>query len=133
MFDNFTGAPVFVSTVNVSWNGYGPVSSMIDNSHFRSPGLMVNSRFMGTSMQALASGVVTDGTAKLARIDGYNIAGKTGTAQKLVGGHYSHSDHFASFIGFLPSRNPALAIVGAALVLAAMVWRVLAGQRARAT
>lgn len=66
MFDNFTGAPVFVSTVNVTWTGFGPVSSMIDNSHFRSPGLMVNTRFMGTSVQALASGVVTDATANLA-------------------------------------------------------------------
>jgi membrane peptidoglycan carboxypeptidase len=55
--------------------------------------------------------VVTDGTAKRARIDGYSIAGKTGTAQKLIKGRYSHSDHFASFIGFLPSRNPSLAIV----------------------
>jgi cell division protein FtsI (penicillin-binding protein 3) len=56
-------------------------------------------------------GVVTDGTAKRAQIDGYTIAGKTGTAQKLINGRYSHSDHYASFIGFLPSRNPALAIV----------------------
>jgi cell division protein FtsI (penicillin-binding protein 3) len=55
--------------------------------------------------------VVTDGTAKRARIDGYTVAGKTGTAQKLIKGRYSHSDHFASFIGFLPSRDPALAIV----------------------
>jgi len=55
--------------------------------------------------------VVTDGTAKRARIDGYTVAGKTGTAQKLIKGRYSHSDHFASFVGFLPSRNPALAIV----------------------
>jgi cell division protein FtsI (penicillin-binding protein 3) len=55
--------------------------------------------------------VVTDGTAKRARLEGYTIAGKTGTAQKLIKGRYSHSDHFASFVGFLPSRNPALAIV----------------------
>jgi cell division protein FtsI (penicillin-binding protein 3) len=55
--------------------------------------------------------VVTDGTAKRAKIDGYTGAGKTGTAQKLIKGRYSHSDHFASFIGFLPSRDPALAIV----------------------
>ena len=55
--------------------------------------------------------VVTDGTAKRARIDGFTVAGKTGTAQKLIKGRYSHSDHFASFVGFLPSRNPTLAIV----------------------
>jgi len=56
-------------------------------------------------------GVVTDGTAKRARIEGYTIAGKTGTSQKLINGRYSHSDHYASFVGFLPSRHPELAIV----------------------
>jgi cell division protein FtsI (penicillin-binding protein 3) len=56
-------------------------------------------------------GVVTDGTAKRAQLPGYTIAGKTGTAQKLIDGRYSHSDHNASFIGFMPSRAPELAIV----------------------
>jgi cell division protein FtsI (penicillin-binding protein 3) len=55
--------------------------------------------------------VVTDGTAKRAAIDGFTVAGKTGTAQKLINGRYSHSDHYASFVGFVPSRNPALAMV----------------------
>jgi len=55
--------------------------------------------------------VVTDGTAKRAQIPGYTIAGKTGTAQKLINGRYSHSDHNASFVGFIPSRAPELAIV----------------------
>jgi len=55
--------------------------------------------------------VVARGTAKKAQIPGYTVAGKTGTAQKVVNGHYSHSDHMASFVGFMPSRNPALAIV----------------------
>jgi hypothetical protein len=62
MFDNFTGAPAFVATVNVTWQGYGPSSTIIDNSHFRSAGLVVNTRFTGSSIQALASGVITDGT-----------------------------------------------------------------------
>jgi cell division protein FtsI (penicillin-binding protein 3) len=55
--------------------------------------------------------VVIDGTAKRARIEGFTVAGKTGTAQKLIDGQYSHSDHYASFVGFVPSRDPALAIV----------------------
>jgi cell division protein FtsI (penicillin-binding protein 3) len=55
--------------------------------------------------------VVSDGTAKRAQIPGYTIAGKTGTAQKLIDGRYSHSDHNASFVGFIPSRAPELAIV----------------------
>jgi cell division protein FtsI (penicillin-binding protein 3) len=55
--------------------------------------------------------VVERGTAKRAKIPGYTIAGKTGTAQKIVNGRYSHSDHVASFVGFVPSRRPALTMV----------------------
>jgi membrane peptidoglycan carboxypeptidase len=55
--------------------------------------------------------VVERGTARAAQISGYTIAGKTGTAAKLVNGHYSHSDYNASFVGFLPSRDPAVTII----------------------
>ena len=63
------------------------------------------------AVTTIMEGVVTDGTAKRARIDGFTVAGKTGTAQKLINGQYSHSDHFASFVGFVPSQNPVLAMV----------------------
>ena len=56
-------------------------------------------------------GVVERGTARAAQIPGYTIAGKTGTAAKLVNGHYSHSEYNASFVGFLPSRDPAVTII----------------------
>lgn len=55
--------------------------------------------------------VVERGTATLAQIPGYRIAGKTGTASKLVGGRYSASENNVSFVGFLPSRNPVVAII----------------------
>ena len=55
--------------------------------------------------------VVERGTATAAKIDGYTIAGKTGTAAKVVNGVYSKSDYNTSFVGFLPSRKPALAII----------------------
>ena len=55
--------------------------------------------------------VVERGTARAAQIEGYTIAGKTGTAAKLVNGHYQKSDYNASFVGFVPSRNPALTIL----------------------
>jgi len=57
--------------------------------------------------------VVERGTAKRALMtdEGFTIAGKTGTAQKLENGHYSHSDHFGSFVGFVPSRNPSIAMI----------------------
>jgi len=63
------------------------------------------------TLTGIMEDVVTSGTAKRAQIPGYTIAGKTGTAQKLIDGRYSHADHYASFVGFLPSRAPELAIV----------------------
>ena len=55
--------------------------------------------------------VVERGTATFAQIDGYTIAGKTGTSHKLENGRYSQTDFNASFVGFLPSRAPVVAII----------------------
>jgi cell division protein FtsI/penicillin-binding protein 2 len=55
--------------------------------------------------------VVERGTGTFAQIPGYVVAGKTGTASKLVGGRYSATENNASFAGFVPSRQAALAIV----------------------
>jgi cell division protein FtsI/penicillin-binding protein 2 len=56
--------------------------------------------------------VVEEGTAMRARIPGYTVAGKTGTAKKLVNGSYrGHSDYNVSFVGFVPSRQPVFTIV----------------------
>ena len=63
------------------------------------------------TLTTIMESVVTDGTAKLARIDGYTVAGKTGTASKLINGRYSASENNVSFVGFVPSRKPALAII----------------------
>ena len=55
--------------------------------------------------------VAEEGTARLARVPGYRVAGKTGTTEKLVNGRYSNTDHNATFVGFVPSRRPALTIL----------------------
>jgi cell division protein FtsI (penicillin-binding protein 3) len=55
--------------------------------------------------------VVERGTATTAKIEGYTIAGKTGTAAKVVNNAYSKSDYNTSFVGFIPSRKPALAVI----------------------
>ena len=55
--------------------------------------------------------VVTDGTAKNARLVSYTVAGKTGTADKLVNGRYSASQQNVSFVGFVPSRDPVLTVI----------------------
>ena len=63
------------------------------------------------TLTAIMEEVVNRGTGTRARIPGFTVAGKTGTAQKVVDGQYSRSDYNASFIGFAPSREPAFAIV----------------------
>jgi cell division protein FtsI (penicillin-binding protein 3) len=63
------------------------------------------------ALTTIMEGVVERGTAKLAQIDGYTIAGKTGTATKLMNGRYSTSENNVSFVGFVPSREPAVAII----------------------
>lgn len=54
--------------------------------------------------------VVADGgTAPLARIPGYRVAGKTGTAHKLEGGRYVNK-YVSSFIGFAPASDPRFVV-----------------------
>jgi cell division protein FtsI (penicillin-binding protein 3) len=64
------------------------------------------------TLTELLEGVVRQGTGRRAAIPGYRVAGKTGTAQKVdATGKYSMVDHVASFVGFVPSREPALVIL----------------------
>ena len=62
------------------------------------------------SMTNMLEGVVLRGTGGSAKVSGYHIAGKTGTAKKVLpgGGGYTANEYFASFGGFGPLRDPAL-------------------------
>ena len=63
-------------------------------------------------IKKILTGVIEEGTGKLAKVSGFSAAGKTGTAQKVeANGSYSHSKFVASFIGFSPAEDPLLAIV----------------------
>lgn len=55
--------------------------------------------------------VVARGTGRRAQVPGYTVAGKTGTAEKLIEGQYSSYDHNASFVGFVPSDRPRLVVL----------------------
>ncbi len=63
-------------------------------------------------MKKMMEGVVLFGTARRAILEGYTIAGKTGTAQKVEPGTgaYSKTKYVASFIGFTPVNTPAITI-----------------------
>ncbi|MFT5130032.1 MAG: cell division protein FtsI (penicillin-binding protein 3) [Rhodothermales bacterium] len=62
-------------------------------------------------IQAMKS-VTLDGTGKNARVEGYEVAGKTGTAEMLVNGSYKgHGQYYASFVGFVPADDPAFVLL----------------------
>jgi len=80
--------------------------------------------------------VVTDGTGKRTRLVSYNVAGKSGTANKLVNGRYSEAQQNVSFVGFVPSRDPQFTIIvmvdsprvggDTGGVIAAPIWKRIA-------
>ena len=54
---------------------------------------------------------VNEGTGKNARVQGFNVAGKTGTARKLLDGEYTSKAHMALFAGIMPADAPQLVSV----------------------
>ncbi len=72
----------------------------------------VVSTMTAAQMKKMMEGVVLFGTARRAILEGYTIAGKTGTAQKVEPGTgvYSKTKYVASFIGFTPVNTPAITI-----------------------
>jgi cell division protein FtsI (penicillin-binding protein 3) len=71
----------------------------------------VTSPETAAEMTAIMEAVVEEGTGKEARLQDFTVAGKTGTANKNKNGHYLEHDYNVSFVGFVPSRKPALTII----------------------
>jgi stage V sporulation protein D (sporulation-specific penicillin-binding protein) len=67
----------------------------------------VSSRELRQAMER----VIEEGTGKTAFIEGYHLAGKTGTSQKSVGGRVSSDSYIASFIGYGPADTPRLLVL----------------------
>ncbi len=78
-----------------------------------SPTRRVVSEETAAAMRAMLANVITSGTGTEAAIDGYTVAGKTGTAKKpdLERGGYEAGAYMASFAGFVPAEDPKLATI----------------------
>ena len=66
---------------------------------------------VAAELRKMLEGVLAEGgTAEEVQVPGYTLAGKTGTAQKVVGNTYSDTKYVASFVGFAPAEDPQLLV-----------------------
>ncbi len=72
--------------------------------------LVLSSATARSVRDMLEMAVQKGGTAPLARVPGYRVAGKTGTAHKLEDGKYLPKSYISSFVGFAPVSDPRLVI-----------------------
>jgi len=72
----------------------------------------VISSYTAAEMRAMMQKVVLEGTGRLAILEGYSSAGKTGTAQKVdpATGAYSKTKYIGSFAGLAPVNNPQIVV-----------------------
>jgi cell division protein FtsI (penicillin-binding protein 3) len=88
-----------------------PTILKIGPDHPLAPGKRVFTAETSYKMRALLRLVVMKGTGRKADAPGYRIGGKTGTAQKLINGHYSQTINLTSFAGVFPMDDPRYVIV----------------------
>jgi cell division protein FtsI/penicillin-binding protein 2 len=61
-------------------------------------------------LREMLEGVLEPGGTASVQVPGYVLAGKTGTAQKVVDGTYSETEYVGSFVGFAPAEDPRLLV-----------------------
>ena len=85
---------------NISGNGYE------ERDYSPKPVRKVMTRETSEILLSMMEDVVNHGTANKARIPGFRIGGKTGTAEKFVNGAYSKREFISSFAAVFPIGNP---------------------------
>ena len=95
----------FAAIVN---GGIYHAPTLLKNHH--DEGHRVISAKTSAAMRKLLRGVVTKGSGRRANVPGYEVAGKTGTANKLVNGHYVDKKVMTSFVATFPVSNPRYAL-----------------------
>ena len=112
------GQGIAVTPIQMAWayaaiaNGGRLVQSQLVMGKKETPrGPRIISRRTAHRLQSMLEGVLgPTGTGTEAAVSGYDIAGKTGTAEKAEDGGYSESKYVASFIGFAPARHARLLV-----------------------
>ncbi|MGH2425559.1 MAG: peptidoglycan D,D-transpeptidase FtsI family protein [bacterium] len=75
------------------------------------PGRQVVSQKTAQAVMAMLRRAVAAGTGRKAAVEGYEVAGKTGTAEKPGPGGYARGKYVASFVGFAPVGAPRIAVL----------------------
>ncbi len=79
--------------------------------HVPRPVRRVVSGDVAAQLAAMLRGVVEEGTGRRAALGTYQLAGKTGTARRTVGGRYEAGRYTASFVGLFPAVDPQLVLL----------------------
>ncbi|MGH6783914.1 MAG: peptidoglycan D,D-transpeptidase FtsI family protein, partial [Sphingomicrobium sp.] len=91
---------------------YRPATLLkVDRKHPVAKGVRVFSEETSYRMRALLRLVVTQGTGKKGDAPGYRVGGKTGTAEKIVGGRYTSAAVVTTFAGVFPMDEPRYVVV----------------------
>lgn len=84
-----------------------PVNLYVESENFEDKKCVKIIDKQTSNMLKIILGKTVDvGTGKFAKVENVSVAGKTGTAQKLINGRYSNKVHVASFVGFSPIEKP---------------------------
>lgn len=91
--------PIIVESINSA-------NQQIENFESKTLTKRIASKGTIEKLQMMLEGVVENGTAKNIKNSYYKIAGKTGTAQKLINGNYYSQRYYTSFAGYFPADDP---------------------------
>ena len=89
-----------------------PNGRLIRNVEPKAAGQVVSAKTARTVRRIMRTVITPGGTGINAELDGYDVCGKTGTAQKInENGRYASDQYVSSFVGFAPAQQPALAVL----------------------
>jgi cell division protein FtsI (penicillin-binding protein 3) len=108
------GLSVSLIQVAHAYTAFARNGDMVSLSLMRREGqptsVQVYSPQVAQTMRAMLEAAAGPDGARLAQVQGYRVAGKSGTARKIVNGQYSKTKYRGSFVGFAPVSNPRVVV-----------------------